>query len=315
MGRQTAFVRLFALLLLAAALPARAEMTAQAKQELQAAYKDVNAALQKGPQDIKLGDQAVLKLPESYGFIPNPSAKRLMAALGNQPGEDLMGLVVPLGEDQDWLIDIEFEKSGYIKDDDAKHWNVDELLDNLKQGTEEANKERSDRGIAELEIVGWVQKPEYAPASHHLIWSLEAKEKGAAADQSPVVNYNTYVLGREGYISMDLITDMASVQGYTGSVRILLDDLEFDDGKQYENFNSSTDKVAEYGLAALIGGVALKKLGFFALAAAFLVKIWKLLLVVLVGGASALRKFFKGNTTTLKPPSSPTPPSTGGNLK
>jgi uncharacterized membrane-anchored protein len=130
-----------------------------------------------------------------------------------------------------------------------------------------------------------------------------------------VVNYNTYVLGREGYISMDLITDMASVQGYTGSVRILLDDLEFDDGKQYENFNSSTDKVAEYGLAALIGGVALKKLGFFALAAAFLVKIWKLLLVVLVGGASALRKFFKGNTTTLKPPSSPTPPSTGGNLK
>jgi uncharacterized membrane-anchored protein len=254
-------------------------------------------------------------LPESYGFIPNPSAKRLMAALGNQPGEDLMGLVVPLGEDQDWLIDIEFEKSGYIKDDDAKHWNVDELLDNLKQGTEEANKERSDRGIAELEIVGWVQKPEYAPASHHLIWSLEAKEKGAAADQSPVVNYNTYVLGREGYISMDLITDMALVQGYTGSVRILLDDLKFDDGKQYENFNSSTDKVAEYGLAALIGGVALKKLGFFALAAAFLVKIWKLLLVVLVGGASALRKFFKGNTTTLKPPSSPTPPSTGGNLK
>lgn len=314
MSRCTALICLFASLL-AATLPARAEMTTQAKQELQAAYKDVNAALQKGPQDVKLGDQAVLKLPEGYGFIPNPSAKRLMAALGNQPGDDLMGLVVPLSEDQDWLIDIEFEKSGYIKDDDAKHWNVDELLDNLKEGTEVANKDRSERGIAELEIVGWVQKPQYDPASHHLIWSLEAKEKGASADQSPVVNYNTYVLGREGYISMDLITDMASVQGYTGSVRTLLDDLKFDNGKQYENFNSSTDKVAEYGLAALIGGVALKKLGFFALAAAFLVKIWKLLLVAVVGVASALRKFFKGNTTTLKPPSSPTPPSTGGNLK
>jgi uncharacterized membrane-anchored protein len=51
--------------------------------------------------------------------------------------------------------------------------------------------------------------------------------------------------------------------------------------------------VAEYGLAALVGGLAAKKLGFFALAAAFLAKFAK---VFLLGGAAALgvfTKFFK----------------------
>ena len=37
--------------------------------------------------------------------------------------------------------------------------------------------------------------------------------------------------------------------------------LNFNEGKRYADFNASTDKVAEYGLAALVAGVAAKKLG------------------------------------------------------
>src|SRR5215470_472560 len=46
-----------------------------------------------------------------------------------------------------------------IKDDDAKEWNADELLQNLKDGTSESNKDRVARGFPELEVLGWVEKP------------------------------------------------------------------------------------------------------------------------------------------------------------
>jgi len=61
--------------------------------------------------------------------------------------------------------------------------------------------------------------------------------------------------------------------------------LQFVEGKRYADFNSSTDKVAEYGLAALVLGVGAKKLGMFAVVAAFFVKFAK---VILLGGIAVL---------------------------
>jgi uncharacterized membrane-anchored protein len=71
----------------------------------------------------------------------------------------------------------------------------------------------------------------------------------------------------------------------------LLDATRFNDGRAYGDFDSNTDRVAAYGLAALVGGVAAKKLGLLAVAAAFLVKGWKLLLIGGVALAAAGRKF------------------------
>ncbi len=303
MSRHARRACLLALLSLAFLRPAGAELTPAAQQELQGANQAARQALQKGPQDIKLIDQAVLKLPEGYGFIPKPQADRLMQALGNGADPDRLGLVVPL-DDRDWLIDLEYLKSGYIKDDDAKHWDVDELLQNIKDGTEEANKERASRGFPELEIIGWVQKPEYTESSHELIWSIQGRDKGAqpGADN---INYNTYVLGREGYISMDMITTLDSVQSDSADARNLLGDLGFDAGKRYQDFDSSTDKVAEYGLAALVGGIAIKKLGLFALLAAFFIKLWKLILVGFFAVSAAVRKFLKKRKDELLPPPPP----------
>lgn len=294
---------LLVLLTLVVLRPAAAALTPAAQQELQAANQAAQAALQKGPQDIKLIDQAVLKLPVGYGFIPKAQADRLMQAYGNGNDPDRLGLVVPL-DDRDWLIDLEYLKSGYIKDDDAKHWDVDQLLQNIKDGTEEANKDRVTRGFPELEIVGWVQKPEYTESSHELIWSIQGRHKGdqPGADN---INYNTYMLGREGYISMDMITSLVEVQAYSADARNLLGDLSFDSGKRYQDFDSSTDKVAEYGLAALVGGIAIKKLGLFALIASFFIKIWKLILVGFFAVSAAVRKFFKKRKDELLPPPPP----------
>ncbi|MDH3742912.1 MAG: DUF2167 domain-containing protein, partial [Hyphomicrobiales bacterium] len=60
--------------------------------------------------------------------------------------------------------------------------------------------------------------------------------------------------------------------------------VDYNLGRSYSDFDASTDHVAEYGLGALVAGVAAKKLGLFALIAAFFVKGWK---VILIGGAVA----------------------------
>ena len=52
----------------------------------------------------------------------------------------------------------------------------------------------------------------------------------------------------------------------------LLEGLSYNEGKRYADFNASTDRVAEYGLAALVGVAVAKKLGLIALIGVFLAK-------------------------------------------
>ena len=265
--------------------PAMAQNPAADRQaEAQAAFKAAEAAMTKGPADIKLVDQAVLKIPGGQAFIPEAEAGRLLQAMGNRAGDGLLGLVMPLGK-AEWFVVARNNKSGYVKDDDAKEWKADDLLKSLKEGTEGANAERRKRGIPEIEIIGWVQPPAYDAGTHRLVWSLSSKTKGAKDAADAGINYNTYALGREGYISMNLVTSLDSIERDKPVAHGLLAALNFNEGKRYGDFNASTDKVAEYGLAALVGGIAAKKLGLLALIGGFLLKFWKLaaLGVVAVG--------------------------------
>ena len=252
--------------------------TANAKAELQAAIDAAQKAQVLGPSDVKLGDQAVMKLPKGFVYIPPAEGLKLLTAMGNRVGDGLLGLVFP-DSDAQWFVAMRFMKSGYIKDDDAKEWKTDELLQGLKEGTEESNKDRRARGYPEIEVVGWIEPPAYDAQTHRLVWSLSSKVKNAPAGAEGGVNYNTYALGREGYISMNLVTGMANIEAEKPVARQLLAALEYNDGKRYTQFNSATDHIAEFGLAALIGGVAAKKLGLFALIAAFLVKFAKVILI------------------------------------
>lgn len=267
---------------------------AAAQQEIEAAMKAAYAAAQEGPADVKLGDQAVVHLPESMFFVPRIQADRLMAAYGNGKDPSLLGVVMPKSDDDDWVITVNFDKAGYIKDDDAKNWNVSELLDSLRDGTEESNVERKKRGFPELVMDGWVEAPKYDSNTQRLVWSVAVKHKGDSANDNPTVNYNTYALGRDGYITLDLITQKNLVPKDKTAVLTLLDNLKYVEGKCYADFNSSTDKVAEYGLAALVAGVAAKKLGLFAVIAAFLAKFAKVGILAAAALGGGLWKRFRG---------------------
>jgi uncharacterized membrane-anchored protein len=291
-----------------ASLTASAQTTDAARAEFQAAAEAAFKAAVAGPADVKLVDQALLKLPQDLSYIPAAEAGRLLIAMGNRSGEGLLGLVLSQAAGNEWFVVMRFVKSGYIKDDDARNWKTDELLSGLKEGTEASNKERRSRGISEVEVVGWVEAPKYDAGAHRLVWSLESKEKGAPANVERGVNYNTYALGRDGYISMNLVTGMKQIQAEKPIAHTLLASLQYNGGKGYGDFNSATDHIAEYGLAALVGGIAAKKLGLFALALAFLLKFAKVIGLVALGGGAVLVKLFKGKkAAAAAPPSSPPP--------
>ena len=273
---------------------ARAADAPDADRELNAAVAALKASRIVGPATIELRDQAALKLPEGYLWVPEPAATQFMKALGNQPDQRQLGLILPQSEDAQWMIVASYEAAGYIKDNDALNWDVEALFKSLKEGTAEGNKARVARGFPELEIIGWVEQPAYDPATHRLVWSMSARDKGEPADAVAGINYNTYALGREGYIELNLLTDQQAVGQDKNEVRTLLAALEFKSGKRYADFDPSSDKVAEYGLAALIGGVAAKKLGLFALAAGFFAKFAKVLLLAGAAAATGFARMFKG---------------------
>jgi uncharacterized membrane-anchored protein len=258
------------------------------------AWNAARAAMSNGPVELAFRDQAGMSLPQGYAFVPVKESTELMRVMGNTVDGRFLGLIFPIGRDEaNWFVSLDYEDAGYIKDDDAKDWDAAELLQSLKDGTEAANEQRKEVGVAPIEVTRWVEKPNYDATGHRLIWSAELRLKGGN-DPDPGINYNTYLLGREGYISLNLVTTAKSVAADKSDARKLLATLRFKDGKRYQDFNSSTDKVAAYGLAALVAGVAAKKLGLLATLGLFAVKFGKVIFVAIAAAGAGFAKWFKG---------------------
>jgi uncharacterized membrane-anchored protein len=262
-----------------------------AEKEIQAAAEAMWAAAVQGPENVALDGRASIDLPEKFAFAPKAEAGRFMRAIGNRVNNDFIGLI--LGEQLSGFVVVAFTPEGYIKDDDAKDWDIDELLQSLKDGTEQSNKDRVKRGLPEIAVLGWIEKPAYDAGSHRLAWAISSQSKNAPAIEKQGINYNTYLLGREGYLSLNLVTDVDAVEEEKPAAKQLLAAVSFNAGQRYEDFNAATDRVSEYGLAALIGGLAAKKLGLLAVIGVFLVKAWKIVLIGLLAVAAIAKQFFK----------------------
>jgi uncharacterized membrane-anchored protein len=266
--------------------------------EINAAFEAGLAASTKGPATVALIDQASIKIPANEAFVPKAEGMRILRALGNSEIPDLVGVVVGLGDNDEWIVVIRHINEGYIRDDDAKNWNADDLLSSIRENNEETNRDREVRGFPALEVLGWIEKPTYDSSQRRLVWSLLSAAKGDASNPVKGVNYNTYALGRDGYFSLNMLTNSAKVEQYKPVAKALLANLDYKSGKRYEDFNSSTDQVAAYGLAALVGGVAAKKLGLLALGAAFFAKFAKIIVLAVAGLGVGIMKFFNRGKKT-----------------
>jgi uncharacterized membrane-anchored protein len=239
---------------------------------------------------VPLGEKADMNLPEGYGFIPSAQAIAIQKSMGNSAGENMLGMVISLDSNSSWFVTLEYDETDHIKDDDQSELKPDEILTSIKEGQEEDNKRRKEEGYAELDILGWVEVPSYNPKLHQLLWSLELADKGSKESN---VNYNVKCLSRTGMITLTFVGTKVDIQNNLVFAKNLSAGVAFKEGHRYTDFNSATDKVAEYGLLGLIGGgLILKKLGLFALIGVFFMKFIKIFLVGFLVFGAWFKKFF-----------------------
>jgi len=155
----------------------------------------------------------------------------------------------------------------------------------MQESQQAANPDRVKAGYPEMQLVGWAQPPSYDPASHSLVW---ARELSVGGNPDHGLNYDVRLLGRTGVLSLNMLASMSSLENVKGAAASFGKAVTFEPGAGYGDFNASTDKAAEYGLAGLVaGGAAVavaSKLGILAV----ILKFAKLILLGLAAGGAAV---------------------------
>ncbi len=252
---------------------------------------------QRGEVSIKNG-LAKLLVPQGYKFLDAMQSKHVLENLwGNPADESTLGLLLPenispVSENFSYAVEITYSEEGYIKDDDAKDIDYNELLDQMKADAKAENEYRVKEGYSPVELVGWASKPFYDENSKKLHW---AKEIRFGEDSINTLNYNIRILGRKGFLNLNAIGKMNVLPAFQQDVNKILASVEFNQGHTYAEFNPDIDQVAAYGIGGLIAGKVLAKAGFFAI----LLKSWKIILVALAGLFAVLKKKLFGSKETV----------------
>jgi uncharacterized membrane-anchored protein len=279
----TAWILCAALALPAAAQPADGE-------SVESAAPDMNFEYQTG--DIVLPNKVVtLHLGERYRYLDPGETNRLIMAWGNESYPGSQGAIIPADVDpisaEGWAVILTYQDDGHVDDSDASEIDYEELLADMKEGTEEHNKARREANFPEMHIIGWAEPPRYDASSKKLYWAKELQLEGHDVHS---LNYDVRVLGREGVLSMNAVASMDQLGQIKTDMRPLIDVAEFNPGFRYAEFNEDTDRMAEYGLGALIAGGVAAKLGLFAKLGAFLLMFKKFIIIGVLGLGGLIAK-------------------------
>ncbi|MEM8891927.1 MAG: DUF2167 domain-containing protein [Bacteroidota bacterium] len=245
------------------------------------------------------GNLAVIHIPKGYKYLNGEDADMVLTDLwGNPPttGEDKsLGMLFPENsnplDDSSFAINITYAEEGYVSDEDADDIDYDDLLESMQDDTKAANEYRKQEGYPTIELVGWASPPFYDSETKKLHWAKELAFEGMDVN---TLNYNIRILGRKGFLQLNVIGDMSMVEEVKNSIDPILASVNFEEGSRYADFDPDVDKVAAYGIGALIAGKILTKAGIFAKLGIFFAKFWKIIALGAVAAFGALRKFFGG---------------------
>lgn len=237
---------------------------------------------QTGPCVGRLGSLAEIQVPAGMVFTGREGTKKWMENTHNLANDDMLGVIAPITEDQKWWVIFEYNEVGHVPDEEKDKLDASAILKSVREGTAEANKERRKRGWDEMEIVGWAREPFYDPSTNNLTWAIRGR-----SPTGENVNYSVRLLGREGYMSADLVLAPEELSTAIGPFDRLLSGYSYVEGKRYAEYRKG-DKLAAYGLTALVAGGA----GAIAAKTGLLAKFWKLIVVAVLAGAAAFRRFF-----------------------
>jgi uncharacterized membrane-anchored protein len=238
----------------------------------------------KGPTTVQVAGNSELAVPEGFVFLDTKNTDKFLELNHNLAGGREV-MIAP--SDLHWTAYLSFSEEGYVKDDDKI--DAPALLKAMKEGTEESNQERKRRGWSELHVIDWAVPPAYNSANKRLEWATLLESEGGRN-----VNFSTKVLGRRGHTSVVLAGDPADLPAARQQLEKVLAGYTFKQGEKYADWVPG-DKVAEYGLAALVLGgaaaIATKK-GFWAVLATFFAAAWKFVAAGVVALMAGIRRFF-----------------------
>lgn len=240
----------------------------------------------KGPHTGTLGSQASIDVPEGFYYLDAAATRALLQATENVPsGRELGAIVRKVDREHSWFALFMFSDDGYVDDSDKDAIDADALMASMKKGTEHDNEERKKRGWTSFNLEGWQTRPFYDPATHNLTWAI----RGSSPGDTPTINHSVRLLGRRGVMSVQLVAGQDDITATTGDFNEMLKGFSFVPGERYAEFRKG-DKMAGYGLAALIGGGAAAA----AVKTGFLSKAWKAIVALVFAAIAAIKKLFGG---------------------
>lgn len=249
-------------------------------------------AWQRGPGEGKIAAKAKIRIPDGYAFLDEGNTRRFLELMGNPP-RDGHTMIAP--SNLDWFAVFSFDPVGYVKDDETI--DAEALLESLKKSDAPGNEERKRLGMAPIYTDGWHVPPHYDASSKRLEWGMRLRDDKGGIH----INYTSRLLGRSGVMSAVLVSSPSTLNQDMGAFQGALRGYEFVGGEKYAEYKEG-DRIAEYGLAALVVGgaaAAAAKAGLFKSLGKFL---WVIIGGVLMGGWALLKKLFGRRET---PPPGP----------
>jgi uncharacterized membrane-anchored protein len=251
---------------------------------------EIELPWEEGRMAMPIGDDlAQIDLSSEYLFLGAEGTRLFMELTQNPVNGGEVATVMPRDTEEGWFLVFEYEDTGYVPDDEKDSLDADEMIASIREGTEAANAERTRRGWGTMHIIGWHEEPFYDSSTNNLTWSIIGESNG---EQN--VNRLIKVLGRGGVMTVVLVTSPEGLESAAASADSLLSDYRYVSGQTYAEYVPGTDKLAQYGLTALVvggGAAALLKSGLLA-------RFWKPLAVALAAlGAGVKRIFFSGRSS------------------
>jgi len=235
----------------------------------------------------RLKDMAQVGIPSGWRFTDGNGTRQMLQLYQNLTSDSELGMLTTEGEGP-WVI-FEFDDSGYVKDDEKDKLDADAMLASLQEGQRHGNERRREMGMPELHLLGWAVPPRFNDQTKNLEWALRVGSQNGES-----INYSTRLLGRHGVMKVDLVCGPEEMDSLIPAYQNIISGYQYLGGHSYAEFREG-DKMAKYGLTALVAGgaaVAAGKMGLFAKLAGFFAKLGKGAIVIVIGIGVALKGLF-----------------------
>lgn len=240
------------------------------------------------------GDFVRLELGEDFRYLdPEQTEKLLVEGWGNPSGDETLGMILPIDADpldsDSWGAIITYEEDGYVSDEEADQINEEELLKAFQENAAQENKERIKQGYETITLVGWATPPKYDRTNHVLYWGEELNFQDTSYN---ILNHHIRMLGRKGVLHLNIVADMEMADAVVTDAQQLQSRINFEPGYRYADYKPGEDKLAEYGIKALVLGGVAAKAGLFKALIALLIAGKKFILIAIAGALAWIRQKF-----------------------